>query len=144
MAPPHGREQNFFLPSLGSLFSGAYNARITPPADITIQRKSQHPVFMRDMLRRVGFNELLGVAVSSIKLLAIEIFPLPAATRLGQTTPPDINNLRRFHLRLEYPHPLRHPHPARHDKFYATPMMPDNLHYARRQQILPLSLSVFS
>jgi hypothetical protein len=36
---------------------------------------------MRAMLSRVGLNELLGVAVRCIKLLAIEIFPLPAATR---------------------------------------------------------------
>jgi hypothetical protein len=39
-----------------------HNARINPPADITPQGKSYHPMFMKDMLRRVGLNELLGCA----------------------------------------------------------------------------------
>ena len=36
-----------------------HNARINPTADIITQGKSHHPRLIKDMLRRVGFNELL-------------------------------------------------------------------------------------
>ena len=50
-----------------------HNARINPPADDTTQPKSQHPMFIKAMLRRVGFNELLDFVV---------IIPLPEPSLL--------------------------------------------------------------
>ena len=40
-----------------------HNARINPTDDDTTQLKSQPPMLMTAMLRRVGLNELLGVVV---------------------------------------------------------------------------------
>src|SRR5437588_7312841 len=85
----------------------------------------------------------LGVAMKFKRLGATTFLP-PSAIRSAQKNQPDRDNLRRFHLRLEYRHQVQPHHPARHDKFYATPMRPDNLRYLRRQQISSLFLSVFS
>src|SRR5437588_6048853 len=85
----------------------------------------------------------LGVAMKFKRLGATTFLP-PSAIRSAQKNQPDRDNLRRFHLRLEYRHQVQPHHPARHDKFYATPMRPDNPNYLHRPQISFLSLSVFS
>jgi hypothetical protein len=42
-----------------------YNARINPTADNKTQLKSQHSIFMKAKLRRVGLNEMLCWSASA-------------------------------------------------------------------------------